>query len=266
MKRREFVVAGTASTTALWSADAGADPAPGQRRGRDTYELRVLSFPSAEARNRYATYLQSAFIPAALRAGSSAVGAFTVADKPGELSIYVLLAFPAIAAYAAAEDRMLADEEFLRAGAGVNNLLPPDAPFSKAESSLLVAFRSWPRIKPPRQATANEPRVFELRTYESHSRKANKKKIEMFNVGESAAFERAGMQPVFFGETLVGPQVPNLTYMVTYPSQAERGALWQKFLADPEMKRLFAVPEYANNLVVSKIRSVNLAPLPGSQI
>jgi hypothetical protein len=88
----------------------------------------------------------------------------------------------------------------------------------------------------------------------------------MFNAGEIGIFDRAGFQPVFFGETLAGPQIPNLTYMVTYPSVDERGKYWQKFLADPEKTRLFAIPEYADKLIVSKIRSVNLKPLPGSQI
>jgi len=40
----------------------------------------------------------------------------------------------------------------------------------------------------------------ELRTYESHSKKANLKKIEMFNTGEIAIFRRAGLSPVFFAK------------------------------------------------------------------
>jgi hypothetical protein len=36
----------------------------------------------------------------------------------------------------------------------------------------------------PRAGAEKKSRIFELRTYEAHSRKANKKKVEMFDVGE----------------------------------------------------------------------------------
>ena len=66
--------------------------------------------------------------------------------------------------------------------------------------------------------------------------------------------------------TLTGPQIPNLTYMVTYPSIEARGDFWKAFGADPEKARLFAIPEYADKLIVSKIHSTFLKPLPGSMI
>ena len=43
--------------------------------------------------------------------------------------------------------------------------------------------------------------------------KSAKKKIEMFNeVGEIAIFKKTGLQPVFFGETIIGPKLPNHFY------------------------------------------------------
>jgi hypothetical protein len=134
------------------------------------------------------------------------------------------------------------------------------------ESALMLAFESWPKLTPPKESANEQPRVFELRTYESHSRSANKKKIEMFNKGEAAIFARCGFQPVFFGETLAGPQVPNLTYMVTYPSIEARSGFWTAFGADPEKARLFAIPEYNDKLIVSKIHSTFLKPIAGSLI
>jgi hypothetical protein len=216
--------------------------------------------------NRYAGFVRDALAPAAKRAEFGPVGLFGVADKPDDLSLYLLIAYPNLRSFATSESRLMADADFVKAGAPVLDLPATDPPYAKAESSLMIAFEGWPKLKAPKEAAANHARVFELRIYESHSRKANKKKIEMFNQGEIGIFDRAGFQPVFFGETLSGPQVPNLTYMVTYSSFADRGKYWQKFLADPEKTRLFAIPEYADKLIVSKIRSVNLKPLPGSQI
>ena len=49
----------------------------------------------------------------------------------------------------------------------------------------------------------------------SPSEKTGQKKIEMFNTGgELALFREVGMDPVFFGEALLGTRVPNLTYML----------------------------------------------------
>jgi hypothetical protein len=245
---------------------AGSAPA-GQPDGkRDTIEMRVLTFAAKPALERYAAFLESAYFPALRRLGLGKAGAFISADKPDTLSITLVQAHPTIEAYASAENRLLQDAEFHKAGAAVLDLPPDDPPFAHEECSLMLAFESWPRLKAPKEAAGNQPRVFELRTYESHSRKANKKKIEMFNAGEAAMFARNGLQPVFFGETLSGPQIPNLTYMLTYPNLEAREGLWKVWGADPEKKRLFSIPEYADKLIVSKIHSTFLKPLPGSMI
>jgi hypothetical protein len=264
MNRRDFVAGAAASLAA--AAAAQAEAGAQRERGRQYYELRQIAFANADTMARYAGFLGESWAPAAKRAGVGPVGIFSAADKPDELMVYVLSAYPSVESYLSAESRMLADAEYTKSGAAVLDLPATDPPFAHAESSLMLAFEKWPMLKPPREAASNGPRVFELRTYESHSRKANRKKIETFNTGEIGIFDRAGFQPVFFGETLAGPQIPNLTYMVTYPSIPERGAFWQKFLADSEKTRLFAIPEYADKLIVSKIRSVYLKPLPGSQI
>ena len=60
--------------------------------------------------------------------------------------------------------------------------------------------------------------------------------------------------------------MPSLTYMVTYAEGVERDAYWAKFSADPEKTRLFAMPEYADKEIVSKIHSVMLHPTDFSQI
>ena len=49
-----------------------------------------------------------------------------------------------------------------------------------------------PKLEVPADVKGKGSRVFELRIYESHSKKANKKKIEMFNQGEIAIFRSTG--------------------------------------------------------------------------
>ena len=59
----------------------------------------------------------------------------------------------------------------------------------------------------------------------NNNERAAAKKIEMFNLHELALFRRVGLTPVFFGETLVGPLRPNLTYMLVFPDDAAREML-----------------------------------------
>ncbi|HID23803.1 MAG TPA: NIPSNAP family protein, partial [Planctomycetaceae bacterium] len=110
-----------------------------------------------------------------------------------------------------------------------------------------------------------KPRIFELRTYESHSVKAGKKKVEMFNQGgEIAIFQKTGLQPVFFAETIIGPQMPNLTYMLAFDDMAARDAAWNRFIRDPDWEKLKADPQYKDT--VSNITDVILRPAPYSQV
>ena len=88
----------------------------------------------------------------------------------------------------------------------------------------------------------------------------------MFNDGEIGAFQRAGAQPVFFAETIVGPRQPNLTYMLSYQDLAARDAVWKAFGADPEWQKLRVAPGLSDAEIVSNITNYLVSPLAFSQI
>jgi len=86
----------------------------------------------------------------------------------------------------------------------------------------------------------------------------------MFNDDELPIFYETGLDPVFFGETLIGQHLPQLTYMLTFRDMEERDANWKKFIDHPEWKRVSGLPKYANS--VSNIHRVFLEPTPYSQV
>ncbi len=89
----------------------------------------------------------------------------------------------------------------------------------------------------------------------------------MFNdQGEIDIFKRLGFKPVFWGETIIGPLRPNLTYMVTFDDLAAKDAHWKAFVDDAQWKKISTVPEYAYALLVNKITSTLLVPTAYSQI
>jgi hypothetical protein len=138
--------------------------------------------------------------------------------------------------------------------------------FHRMESSLMIAFEKIPGITLPTATATNGPRVFELRTYESPSDQDHKRKVEMMQSGEEAIFAKAGFSQVFYSDTLIGPRLPNLTYMLSYESVAVRDKLWTAFANAPEWKAMQALPRYAFESIVSNITNVILTPAPYSQI
>jgi hypothetical protein len=71
---------------------------------------------------------------------------------------------------------------------------------------------------------------------------------------------------VFFGETLIGSNLPNLTYMLVHQNMAAREKNWGAFGSDPEWRKLSAMPGYTDGEIVSNISNLFLRPAAYSQI
>lgn len=268
MKRRDFLkssvaAAGAVAVDQLLQANA-AESAPGV--AREFYELRRYHLRRGPTQKRFDDFYRNAEIPALNRAGIGPVGVFGVMFGPESPSMYVLMPHKSAESFATALDRVRADPEFQKAGTEFVNAPPTDPSYVRVDISFMVAFAVMPKVEVPAGAAGNKPRIFELRTYESHSKKANQKKVEMFNNGEIAIFRRAGLTPVFFGETLSGANMPNLTYMLVFENIADHDRSWGKFGSDPEWRKLSTTPGYTDGEIVSNISNLFLRPTAYSQI
>jgi len=268
MKRRQFlksslVTAGFAAAMPGLSAGTAEKPAA---TAREFYELRLYHLRRGPMQKRFDDFLREAEIPAMNRAGVGPIGVFNVATGPDSPTVYVLIPYKSLDVFDTLDARLRDDAEFKRAGAEAMDAPATDPVYVRVESSLMVAFDGIPKLEVPKQTAEKKPRLFELRTYESHSKKANQKKIEMFNVGEIALFRRAGLAPVFFGETLVGAKMPNLTYLLVFDDMPAHDANWKTFGGDPDWKKLSTTPGYTDPEIVSNINNVFLRPAPYSQI
>ena len=264
MKRRDFLkssvaIASAAATTELLAAESAES---GPSTAREFYELRKYHLRRGPMQKRFDDFYREAAIPAMNRAGMTPIGVFSIMTGPDSPTLYVLLPHKSAEAFASSNERVRADADYQKAGAEFINAPATDPSYVRVESSLLLAFENMPKIEVP----AKKTRMFELRTYESHSKKANKKKIEMFNTGEIAVFRRTGLTPVFFGETLVGPKMPNLTYMLVFENMAEHDKNWGQFGSDAEWKKLSTTPGYTDVEIVSNISNVFLRPTGYSQV
>jgi len=265
MKRRHFLQSAALAAGAVACVPAlpstAAESAAG---GREFYELRRYHLRRGPMVKRFDDYVREVAIPVLNRLGVAPVGVFEVMTGPDNPAKYVLLPYKSLAEFLAAHERFGAAPEVQQAQ--FTNAPPADPPYVRVESSLLVAFEGMPRLEVPRQTAEQKPRLFELRIYESHSRKANRKKIEMFNTGEIALFRRTGLTPVFFGETLVGSRLPNLTYLLVFDDMPAHDASWKTFVSDPEWKKMSTTPGFTDAEIVSNISNLFLRPTAYSQI
>jgi hypothetical protein len=268
MKRRDFLksstgIAGLIASTSLLPALAEEAK---KEMPREFYELRTYHLKAGPMASRFGNFYRDAAIPAMNRAGLNPIGVFNVVFGPESPTMRVLIPHKSLESFVTANERIHADEEYQKAGAEFINAPATNPSYVRVESSLLVSFEGFPKLEVPASTVAKKPRIFELRTYESHSHKAGKKKIEMFNTGEIAIFKRTGLTPVFFGETIVGSNMPNLTYMLTFDDLADREKKWAAFGPDPEWQKLRSQPGFSDAEIVSNISNVILRPAAYSQI
>ena len=262
MQRRKFLAASLASSAAamLGGTQMRAD------QPREFYQLRRYFLQSGPQQKLTETYLSSALIPALTRMGMGPVGAFRVDIGPETPTYDVLIPASDLAALAEVDLHLAQDTEFLKAADPFWGA-PATAPaFQRVEYSLLSAFEGWPKLTPPPSSATKAKRIFQLRTYESPSYKAHVVKVHMFHSGEFEIFAKAGFHMVFFGDTLAGPRMPNLTYMLSFADSTELDAKWVVFRNDPAWKKLSADSRFAYEAIVSNITNLILSPLDCSQI
>jgi preprotein translocase subunit Sss1 len=263
MKRRAFlkssITAGLIGSPAL---KAMAAAAPDAAKPREFYELRTYTLKPAK-KPMLDEYLSKAFMPALQRAMIGPVGVFTETLGQDQLAVHVLIVAKSAADLAGLGARINADAVYRSAAATFLAAPASDPVYDRIESSLLGAIDALPHIEKP---DSTKPRLLNLRIYESHNERAAAKKIEMFGLYELAIFRRVGLTPVLFGETLIGPRRPNLTYLLVFPDDAARKAAWSSFGGDDAWKKLKAIPEYADKEIVSHITNKLLTPEPYSGI
>lgn len=117
------------------------------------------------------------------------------------------------------KELMLANAEWNAAG-----------PYLEQRTTLLAGTGYCPAF----QGLAPEQKLVEMRVYQAASEAQLNGVHERFAGPEIPIFHRCGIHPVFYGTTLAGAQMPNLTYLTPFRSLAEREAAWAKFQADPE--------------------------------
>jgi hypothetical protein len=260
MKRRDFLTASAiAATVPMSQQSLGADEGSSEK---EYLELRHYEFSSAEKQRAFEAFLGKAFIPALNRQGIRPVGVFKAGDEKEGAGLWVLIPHNRLESVITCNTKMLSDPTFTQAGGDILNCPKSDPAYTRFESSLLLGFDACSKVEVP---TKKETRIFQLRIYESHNAIKAKRKVEMFNAGgEIALFRLVGLNPVFFGESIIGSKMPNLTYMLGFDDADAHKKAWETFIKHPEWKKMSSDPYYEDT--VSNITNLVLRPSASSQI
>jgi hypothetical protein len=257
MTRRKFVPALAAGGTILLSA---------QSKAPSIYEIRTIQLRNTldNQRSRLTDFLQHAAAPAFARAGIEPCAYFASMIAEETPFITTIASYPSLGAMEQQRAKLSADADYKKALTAYN--AQPGLNYERIDSVLGRAFSSIPEMIVPTDVAGRPGRVFELRRYESNNATTLARKIKMFESGEIAIFQRLGMRPVFFAETIVGARMPNLVYMLSFDDLASREKLWKAFGADPEWQRMRVVPGDTDADIVSNISVSLLQPLPFSPV
>jgi hypothetical protein len=270
MDRRNFL---SASLTASALSMAGAATASAQTSAgspnapAEYYDLRRYQLISGPGMKLTDNYIAGALIPALNRLGIGPVGAFSVYFGPDTPAYYLLLPSTKLETLVTADLELAKDPVFMKAAAPFWDAPGGEPPYSKIESTLLRAFEGYPKLFVPASAAKKEKRIYHLRQYMSPTNMDHVRKVEMFHHGEFGIFARSGAAGVFYADALIGPRLPSLTYMLSFPDVAALEAGWDKFLSDPDWKKLAGDPHFKlDPPTVSNVTSIVLNPLACSQV
>jgi len=262
VQRRNFLTAALATSAAALAPRVSAQ-APASSGPREYYQLRKYTLRNGPQGKLSDQFFSSALIPALNRLGLNSIGAFKVQFGPQTPTTYILIPGTKLETVVDVDLLLAKDEVFLKAAEPFWTAPAKEPPFQRIESTLLKAFEGYPKLTVPAKASK---RIYQLRTYESATPLDHIRKVEMFHHGEFEFFRRSGCDNVFFADGLVGPNLPKLTYMLSFPDLAALDAGWARFNADPDWKKLGADPRYNFEPTVSNVDNLILTPAPYSQV
>jgi hypothetical protein len=200
------------------SAGLAAVPAAAAQQNA-IFELRYYHMRNGSQTQRTADFLGKHFLPAAQRLGIGPLGFFSAVDRrrqplyPGADQLSFRRGFRR--RHGTPGRRPGVPGGLRRVQLHDRAELHPHGELAAAGLRLHAVHRRRAR----RHSPVPHFRAAHLRIQQRQGRPAQDPHVQR---REAAIFERLGMAPVFFGETLVGRNLPNLTYMLSFESMAAR--------------------------------------------
>jgi len=227
MKRRSFMgLLGGMGMLSMYRAGQGAD-----EKKTKVYLMETFDLKHGTQLGRLHDYLSKAALPALekVHAGPKIILEALVAPRMPQ--VVVLLGFQSFEELWAVRTKLFEDEELQKSFEAWQE--GPEPPFEQQSNTLLEVTSYSPEIAKADPPPAN-PRIFELRVYHSPTWRQLTALHNRFEGPEIKIFHRVGVHPILYSSTVVGPNMPNLTYLIPFDDLAAREKAWNAFASDPE--------------------------------
>ena len=213
----------------MWSA-AELAAAASDRKTR-LYLLETFQLKQGTQLQRLHDYLCRHALPALGKIHSGPKLVLEALVAPHMPQVAVILGFQSVEDMWSQRAKLFEDQELLKAFEAWQEGSEP--PFEQQTNVLLEATEYSPEIVTP-DPPPKSPRIFELRVYHSPTYKQLQALHDRFEGPEIKIFHRVGVHPVLYSSTIIGPNMPNLTYLIPFDDLAAREKAWNAFSADPE--------------------------------
>ena len=241
-----------ASSVAGLAAGSAAAQAAAENQ---IYELRCYRLRNSKAGQfgRLTGFMESEHLPMSKRLGV-VQGYFRVTLGEFTPRVYTVSAFDSLADMGEKMAAKRADKAWMKAAAEFG--MHDDAPYDRVESWLLRAFDGMKTIEVPEEPAK---RVFDLRIYEQETFRDTQEKMRMFNEEEIQIFRDCDINPVFFGETIMGSHMPSLIFMAHYADMDARARSWSPFGKSEGRSRIKNHLGWSNMGIFSTVSTIHLA-------
>jgi NIPSNAP protein len=268
MDRRSFLVNNLAAA-ALGSAaqQSTASASPAQEQGGASvqggyFQLVTLRLQSGPQVGRMMSWFEKRAIPILQAHKLGPVGVFSVEVGPGIPSTLVVLPYPSLGKMEALSDELAEDKDWT---AALTELDAGDPPFYREDVCVLRALPFSPALKAFAPGDAVH-QVYEMRIYESPTSRQLGYLHERFAGGEIEIFHKSGIHPILYADTVIGPNMPNLTYLIPFESQGSRKNAWTAFGKNPDWQKLQADSIKKGGEIVRNITNMFLSPASFSML
>ncbi|HUU13642.1 MAG TPA: NIPSNAP family protein [Terriglobia bacterium] len=256
--RRSFLLKGT-SAAAFASAAALAGRSTAAEGGPATapyIEILTFRLHFGEQNNRLLGWLEKHAVPMLQKHRIGPAGFFTVEVGPHVPAVVEILTYPSLTEMEAAWGRVHADKDW---GAAIAELESSGPPFFRLDTVLLRATDFCPPLKatPPEDAGN---KIYELRFYEASTHRQLEFMHGRFAAGEIDVFHKTGINPILYADTVFGPNIPNMGYLIPFESEAQREKAWAAFRVSPEWSKIAEEWTARSGELARNISNTILAP------
>jgi len=248
---------------AAWKPSFAASAEGDKPMSSSYFEFYYVHMQNGSQTARMSKWLETRLMPICQKHGFGPLGFFTVTVGRDLPTTLIIFSYPSLADMEALWGKLNADPDYAAAVAEPEKDEPA---FYRTEATLLRATS----FSPPFAATpAGDPthKLYELRIYESPTNRQLGYLHDRFGRdGEIEIFHKSGIHPILYANTIFGPNLPNLAYLIPFESEAQREKAWATFNANPDWVRIRAESVQHGGEIVRNITNLFLTPMSFSML